>query len=57
MDWMTRVRLLASAEIFSLHHRVQTSSGTHSASYPGGTRCSFPGGKVAASWSWPLTSF
>jgi hypothetical protein len=29
---------------FSLHHRVQTGSGAHPASYPMGTRDSFPGG-------------
>jgi hypothetical protein len=32
---------------FSLHHRVQAGSGAHPASYPIGTRVSFPGGKVA----------
>jgi hypothetical protein len=32
---------------FSPHHRVQTSSGAHPASYPMGTRGSFPGGKAA----------
>jgi disulfide bond formation protein DsbB len=30
---------------FSLHHRVQTGSGAHPASYPVSTRGSFPGGK------------
>jgi len=33
---------------FSLRHRVQTSSGDHRASYPMG--------KAAEAWSWPLTS-
>jgi hypothetical protein len=28
----------------------------HPTSYPMGTRDSFPGGKVAGAWSWPLTS-
>jgi hypothetical protein len=28
---------------FSLHHRFQTGSGDHPASYPMGTRGSFPG--------------
>jgi len=28
--------------IFSLRHRVQTGSGTHSASYPMGNGCSYP---------------
>jgi hypothetical protein len=32
---------------FSLHHRVQTKDGAHPASYPMGTRCSFPGSKAA----------
>jgi len=41
---------------FSLHHRVQNGSGVHPASYPMGTRGSFPGCKAAESWSWPLTS-
>jgi hypothetical protein len=33
---------------FSLHHRVKNGSGAHPASYPIGTRGSFPGGKAAA---------
>jgi hypothetical protein len=41
------VRIPAEAKNFSLHHRVQTGSGAHPASYPVGTRGSFPGGKVA----------
>jgi len=41
---------------FSPHHRNQTGSGAHSASYPIGTRSSFPGDKAAGAWSWPLTS-
>jgi hypothetical protein len=40
---------------FSLHHRVQTGSQAHPASYPVGARGSFPGGKAAKAWSWPLT--
>jgi hypothetical protein len=35
----------AGAGNFSLHHSVQTASGAHPASYPMGTRCSFPGVK------------
>jgi len=31
----------------SLHHCIQTSSRVHPASYPMGTKGSFPGGKVA----------
>jgi hypothetical protein len=41
---------------FSLLHRVQTSSGVHPASYPMGTGSSFPGGKAARTWGWPLIS-
>jgi hypothetical protein len=40
-----RVRIPAGAGNFSLQHCVQTSSGAHPASYPVGTRGSFPGGK------------
>jgi hypothetical protein len=43
----SRVRFRAGAGNFSLHHRVQNGSGAHSASYPMGTRGSFPGGKAA----------
>jgi hypothetical protein len=32
---------------FSLHHYIQNGSGAHPASYPVGTRGSFPGGKAA----------
>jgi hypothetical protein len=55
-DRTSRVRFLAGAGNFSLHHRVQNGSGTHPASHPMGTRGSFPGGKAAGAWSWPLTS-
>jgi hypothetical protein len=41
-----RVRFPVGAENFSLHHRVHNGSGAHPASYPVGTRGSFPGGKV-----------
>jgi hypothetical protein len=34
---------------FSLHHCVQNGSEAHPASYPMGTRSSFPGGKAAGS--------
>jgi hypothetical protein len=43
----SRVRFPARAGNFSLHYRVQTGSGAHPASYPMGTRGSFPGGKAA----------
>jgi hypothetical protein len=39
------VRVPAGAGNFSLHHRVQTDSGAHPASYPMGIRGSFHGGK------------
>jgi hypothetical protein len=51
----SRIRFPAGAGNFSLRH-VQNGSRTHPASYPMGTRGSFPGGKAAGSWSWPLTS-
>jgi hypothetical protein len=54
-DRGSRVRFPAGAGNFSLH-RVQNGSGAHPAPYPMGTRGSFPGGKVARAWSWPLTS-
>jgi hypothetical protein len=50
------VRVPVGAGNFSLHHRVQTGCGAHPASYPMDTRGSFPGGKAAGAWSWPLTS-
>jgi hypothetical protein len=43
----SRVRFPAGARNFSLHHRVQNDSGAHLASYPMGTKGSFPGCKVA----------
>jgi hypothetical protein len=43
----SRVRFPAGAGKFSLHHRVHNDSGAHPASYPMGTRGSFPGGKAA----------
>jgi hypothetical protein len=46
-DQGSRVRFLAGTGKFSLHHRVQNSSGAYPASYPMGTRGSFPGGKAA----------
>jgi hypothetical protein len=55
-DRGSRIRFLERAGNFSLHHRVQNGSGAHPASYPMGIRCSFPGGKAAGAWSWPLTS-
>jgi hypothetical protein len=46
-DRASRVRFLAGAGSFSLHHHVQKGSGAHPASYSMSTRGSFPGGKVA----------
>jgi hypothetical protein len=40
----------------SLLHSAQIDSGVHPASYPVGTGTSFPSGKAAGVWSWPLTS-
>jgi hypothetical protein len=38
--------ILGRVKNFSLHHRIQTGSGAHPASYPMGTKGSFPGGKA-----------
>jgi len=38
-----------------LHHRIQTDSGAHPASYPMGTEGSFAGDKAAGVWSWSVT--
>jgi hypothetical protein len=46
-DRGSRVRFEAGAGNFSLHHRIQNGSGSHPASYPMGTRVSFPRGKAA----------
>jgi hypothetical protein len=51
----SRVWLLAGAGNF-FHHHVQNGSGAHPVSCPMGTRGSFPGGKAARAWRWPLTS-
>jgi hypothetical protein len=45
-DRGSRFRFPAGAGNFSLHHRVHTGSGAHPASYPMGTRGSFPGIKA-----------
>jgi hypothetical protein len=55
--WMIGgVRVPVGAGNFSRHHRVQTGSGAHPASYTMGTRGPFPRGKAARASSWPLTS-
>jgi hypothetical protein len=46
-DRGSRVRFLAGAGNFSIHHRVQNGSGAHPASYPRGLRGTFPRGKAA----------
>jgi hypothetical protein len=55
-DRGSRVRFPAMAGNFSLNHRVQNGFGAHLASCLMDTRSSFPGGKAAGAWSWPLTS-
>jgi hypothetical protein len=45
-DRGSRVRFPAGAGNFYLHHRLQNGSVAHPASYPMGTRGSFPGGKA-----------
>jgi hypothetical protein len=42
--------------VLSLHHHIYTGSGAHPASYPMSTTGSFPVGKTAGTWSWPLIS-
>jgi hypothetical protein len=54
---MTQVWFMAQTGIFPLCHCVQSGSGVHPASFPMGTRCSFPGDKVAGAWNWPLTTY
>jgi hypothetical protein len=44
-DRVSRIRFSAGAGNFSFHHRVQNGSGAHPASYPMGTKGSFPGVK------------
>jgi hypothetical protein len=46
MGWVIRVWIPVGAGNYTSHHCVQTSSGAHPASYPTGTRGSFPGGKA-----------
>jgi hypothetical protein len=55
-DRGSRVRFSVGAGNFSAHHRIQNGSGAHPASYPMCTGGSFPEGKAAGAWSWPLTS-
>jgi hypothetical protein len=53
--WMARVSFPAVQDFFLLYS-VQTGSGAHSASYPMGTRGSFPGGKAAGAYHSPPSS-
>jgi hypothetical protein len=46
-DWGGGIQIPVGAGNFSPHHHIQTGSGTHPASYPMGTKGSFPGGEVA----------
>jgi hypothetical protein len=46
-DRGSRILFPAGTGNFSLHHRVQNGSGPHPATYPMGTRGSFPGDKAA----------
>jgi hypothetical protein len=55
VGWSGGVRFPAGDGNFSLHHRVQTDSRAHPASYPICTEGSLPGGKAAGEWSWSLT--
>jgi hypothetical protein len=54
-DWGVGVRIPVVQE-FSLLHVVQKDSGAHLASYPMDNGGTFPGGKAAGAWSWPLIS-
>jgi hypothetical protein len=47
MGWTAGVRFPAVVRDFSVLHNIQAGSGDHPASYPMGTRGSFPEGKVA----------
>jgi hypothetical protein len=55
-DRMVGVRFPAGAGNFFLRHCIQTSSGVHPASYPMGTRGSFPGGGGGSGRGVNLTS-
>jgi hypothetical protein len=46
-DRASKVRFPVGAGHFSVYYRVQNGTGAHPASYPRGTRGSFPGGKAA----------
>jgi hypothetical protein len=54
--WTSGVRFKAGTRGLYLLHSIQACSEAYSAYYPTGTRGSFPGGKAAGAWSWPLPS-
>jgi hypothetical protein len=54
--YLNRGNVFMAWYLFKLRDYFQTGSGTHQASYPMSTRGSFPGGKAAGAWNWPLTS-
>jgi len=56
LGWTIGFRIPAGVGNFPPHHRVQTGSGAHVASYQTGTGGSFLGDKAARTWSWPFTS-
>jgi hypothetical protein len=49
--WTTEGRSSSPGSVKNFLHVVQTGSGAHPASYPMGTRGSFPEGKAAGAWS------
>jgi len=53
---MVGIRIMAGDGSLSLYHPIQTDSGAHPPSYSMGAGASFPDGKAAGAWSWPLTS-
>jgi len=53
--WRTRVQFPAGTGISSPCHCIQTAFGAHPDNQIC-TRDSFPGGKIARVWRWPLTS-
>jgi len=52
----SRIRVSAGVGNFSLHHCVQTGSGSSPDPYPVGNKSSFLGGKAAVARRWPFTS-
>jgi len=44
--WVTCIRFPVGTGTFSFHHHIHTGSEAHLASYPMGTRGTFPGGKA-----------